>query len=122
MPAYNTQPMPTPKPALYTGDQYALVNNAAVDSGILATQQVAIAPHQADSATYCTVFSRCSCYDLMRCAVGARPVCHGSYVRQSHHLPRIGFNVSFGRRCKGMGLSGAERFVIDTRKIYDPYP
>ena len=57
MPAYNTQPMPTPKPALYTGDQYALVNNAAVDSGILATQQVAIAPHQADSATQCTVFN-----------------------------------------------------------------
>ena len=57
MPAYNTQPMPTPKPALHTGDQIALVNNAAVDSGILATQQVAIAPHQADSATYCTVFN-----------------------------------------------------------------
>ena len=57
MPAYNTQPMPTPKPALYTGDQIALVNNAAVDSGILATQQVAIAPHQADSATQCTVFN-----------------------------------------------------------------
>ena len=57
MPAYNTQPMPTSKPALYTGDQYALVNNAAVDSGILATQQVAIAPHQADSATQCTVFN-----------------------------------------------------------------
>ena len=57
MPAYNTQAMPTPKPALYTGDQYALVNNAAVDSGIIATQQVAIAPHQADSATYCTVFN-----------------------------------------------------------------
>ena len=57
MPAYNTQAMPTPKPALYTGDQYALVNNAAVDSGITATQQVAIAPHQADSATYCTVFN-----------------------------------------------------------------
>ena len=43
MPAYNTQPIPTPKPALYTGDIYALVNNAAVDSGILATQQVGIA-------------------------------------------------------------------------------
>ena len=57
MPAYNTQAMPTPKPALYTGNQIALVNNAAVDSGILATQQVAIAPHQADSATYCTVFN-----------------------------------------------------------------
>ena len=57
MPAYNTQAMPTPKPALYTGDQYALVNNAAVDTGILATQQVSIAPHQADSATYCTVFN-----------------------------------------------------------------
>ena len=57
MPAYNTQPMPTPKPALYTGYQIALVNNAAVDSGILATLQVAIAPHQADSATYCTVFN-----------------------------------------------------------------
>ena len=57
MPAYNTQPMPTPKPALYTGDQIAFVNNAAVDSGILATQQVALAPHQADSATYCTVFN-----------------------------------------------------------------
>ena len=57
MPAYNTQAMPTPKPSLCTGDQYALVNNAAVDSGITATQQVAIAPHQADSATYCTVFN-----------------------------------------------------------------
>ena len=57
MPAYNTQAMPTPKPALYTGDQYALVNGAAVDSGITATQQLAIAPHQADSATYCTVFN-----------------------------------------------------------------
>ena len=57
MPAYNTQAMPTPKPALYTGGQYALVNNAAVDTGILATQQVSIAPHQADSATYCTVFN-----------------------------------------------------------------
>ena len=57
MPAYNTQPMPTPKPALYTGNAYALVNNASVDSGILVTQQVAIAPHQADSATYCTVFN-----------------------------------------------------------------
>ena len=57
MPGYNTQPMPTPKPALYTGDLYALVNNAAVDSGILRTQQVAIAPHQADSATYCTIFN-----------------------------------------------------------------
>jgi hypothetical protein len=49
--------MPTPKPALYTGNQYALVNNAASDSGITATQQVAIAPHQADSATYCMVFN-----------------------------------------------------------------
>ena len=57
MPAYNTQPMPTPKPALYTGDQIALVNNAAVDSGILATQQVAIAPAPGDTATYCTVFN-----------------------------------------------------------------
>jgi hypothetical protein len=57
MPAYNTQPMPTPKPALYTGDSYALVNNAAVDSGITATQQVAIAPSPGDTATYCTVFN-----------------------------------------------------------------
>ena len=57
MPAYNTQPMPTPKPALYTGDQIALVNNAASDSGVLATEQVAITPHQADSATQCTVFN-----------------------------------------------------------------
>lgn len=57
MPAYNAQAMPTPKPALYTGDQYALVNNAALDSGITATEQVAIAPHQADSATYCTIFN-----------------------------------------------------------------
>jgi len=57
MPAYNTQPMPTPKPALYTGDLYALVNNAAVDSGITATQQVAIAPSPGDTATYCTVFN-----------------------------------------------------------------
>ena len=57
MPTYNNQPMPTPKPALYTGDQIALVNNAAVDSGILATQQVAIAPAPGDTATYCTVFN-----------------------------------------------------------------
>ena len=57
MPAYNTQATPTPKPALYTGDQIPLVNNAAVDTGVLATEQVAIAPHQADSATYCTVFN-----------------------------------------------------------------
>ena len=39
MPTYNNQPMPTPKPALYTGDQIALVNNAAVDSGILADRK-----------------------------------------------------------------------------------
>ena len=57
MPAYNTQAMPTPKPALYTGDQYALVNNAAVDAGILATEQIAIAPAPGDTATYCTVFN-----------------------------------------------------------------
>jgi hypothetical protein len=57
MPAYNTQPMPTPKPALYTGDQIALVSNAAVDAGILATEQVAIAPAPGDTATYCTVFN-----------------------------------------------------------------
>ena len=55
MPAYNATS--TLKVTLTTGDQYALVNNAAVDSGIIATQQVAIAPHQADSATYCTVFN-----------------------------------------------------------------
>ena len=57
MPVYNTQPMPTPKPALYTGDQIALVNNAAVDAGILATEQVAIAPAPGDTATYCTIFN-----------------------------------------------------------------
>ena len=57
MPAYNTQPMPTPKAALYTGDQISLVNNAAVDAGILATEQVAIAPAPGDTATYCTVFN-----------------------------------------------------------------
>jgi CTP:molybdopterin cytidylyltransferase MocA len=57
MPSYNTQPMPTPKPALYTGDQIALVSNAAVDAGILATLQVAIAPAPGDTATYCTVFN-----------------------------------------------------------------
>jgi hypothetical protein len=57
MPAYNTQPMPTPKPALYTGDQITLVNNAASDSGVLATEQVAIAPAPGDTATYCTVFN-----------------------------------------------------------------
>ena len=57
MPSYNTQPMPTPKPALYTGDQIALVSNAAVDAGILATEQVAIAPAPGDTATYCTVFN-----------------------------------------------------------------
>ena len=57
MPSYNTQPMPTPKHALHTGDQIALVNNAAVDAGILATEQVAIAPAPGDTATYCTVFN-----------------------------------------------------------------
>ena len=57
MPSYNTQPMPTPKPALYTGDQIALVSNAAVDAGILATEQVAIAQAPGDTATYCTVFN-----------------------------------------------------------------
>ena len=56
MPIYNTVSS-SPKPALYTGDQIALVNNAAVDSGILATQQVAIAPAPGDTATYCTVFN-----------------------------------------------------------------
>jgi hypothetical protein len=49
--------MPTPKPALYTGDQIALVSNAAVDAGILATEQVAIASAPGDTATYCTVFN-----------------------------------------------------------------
>ena len=57
MPAYNAVQMPTPKPALYTGDQIALVNNAAVDSGVLATQQAAIAPSPGDTATYCTVLN-----------------------------------------------------------------
>jgi hypothetical protein len=55
MPAYNATS--TLKVTLTTGNSIALVNNAAVDTGILATQQVAIAPHQADSATYCTVFN-----------------------------------------------------------------
>ena len=56
MPTYNTVSS-SPKPALYTGDQIALVNNAAVDSGVLATQQVAIAPAPGDTATYCNVFN-----------------------------------------------------------------
>ena len=56
MPVYNTTAA-FPKPSLHTGDRIALVNNAAVDTGVLATQQIAIAPHQGDSATYCTVFN-----------------------------------------------------------------
>jgi hypothetical protein len=56
MPAYNTIAS-SPKPSMHTGDQIALVNNAATDSSILATKQVSIAPHQGDSATYCTVFN-----------------------------------------------------------------
>ncbi|MGB9409126.1 MAG: hypothetical protein WCA89_16450 [Terracidiphilus sp.] len=56
MPSYNTVAA-SPKPSLHTGDQYALVNNAAVDTGVLATEQVAIAPAPGDTATYCTVFN-----------------------------------------------------------------
>ena len=86
MPAYNTQPMPTPKPALYTGDQIALVNNAAVDAGILATEQVAIAPAPGDTATYCTVFNGTNQAVQMQAA----PSDSGGGLPQGHHPTQAG--------------------------------
>lgn len=44
MPSYITNPQPVQLNALYPGNHEALVNNAAVDSGVTKTKQLAIGP------------------------------------------------------------------------------
>lgn len=44
MPSYIANPQPVQEVALYPGSSIALVNNAAVDAGVLITQQIAIGP------------------------------------------------------------------------------
>jgi len=53
MPSYITSPQPVQLLALYPGNHEALVNNAATDSGITTTQQIAIGPQP--NQTGCTV-------------------------------------------------------------------
>jgi hypothetical protein len=48
VPNYITNPQPTQLVALYPGNHIALVNNAAIDSGITQTQQFAVGPTPGD--------------------------------------------------------------------------
>jgi hypothetical protein len=115
MPAFLTTPQPTQLIALYPGDSIPLVNNAAVDSGITQTQQVAIGPVPGNSVGNVVINNSTNqTATALQCSTpnGIYEALSQGTVTAGESLP---YNMSGGWLCFSFGTAPTSGSLIVTR-------